>query len=277
MFLDALTSIGLLQKKGGVYRNSPITEVFLVESSQTFLGEYFEGVARSHSPVLENLLTLVKEGPVPTPETTPFSEEMVTHSAAILANYERTEAQEVVKLVSKLPEFSSFRKMLDLGGGPGLFGIAIVAAHPNMKGVVFDLPAMVKVAKGYIKEYEMENRMTVVGGDFNRDSIGEGFDLVLASGSLQFAKNIDAVVKKVYDALKPRGVFTSLFPFGQTHERTKPEHVVLGLLSTAMMGLHRGFDQSFVADSMLRVGFRSVRSHTWDSSAGPIELDVARK
>jgi predicted TPR repeat methyltransferase len=194
-----------------------------------------------------------------------------------MASIERVMAQEVVKIISELPEFLQFQKMLDLGGGPGLIGIAIVASHPNMRGVNFDLPPIVKIAETFITEYEMQDRIWVLGGDFNRDSIGEEYDLILASGCLQFAKDLDVVTKKIFDALNLGGVFVSIFPFGQTKDRTKPKTVVLNLLSTSLMGYETEFDQGQIADSMLRVGFSSVRSRTWNSSFGPMELDIARK
>jgi hypothetical protein len=149
--------------------------------------------------------------------------------------------------------------------------------HPNIKGVVFDLPQVVAEAKKYIKEYGMEERMDVLGGDFNCDPIGDGYDLIFASASLQFAKDIDLVVKKVYDALNTGGVFVSIFPFGMTHEHTKPENTVLGLLSLALMGQETVFDQGYVADSMVKAGFKTIRSRIMDSFMGPMELDIAKK
>ena len=277
LFLDGLTAIDLLQKEQGIYRNSPVSQAFLVEGHPTFLGQLFTIMARSHLPVLENLCELIKDGPPPTPEMILFSEEMVTQSAAILANSERIEAQEVAEMISELPEFPAFRRMLDLGGGPGLIGIAILMAHPNMTGVNFDLPSMIRETKIYIEEYGMGERMTVLGGDFNRDPIGDGYDLILAGGSLQFAKDLDQVVKKIWDALNRGGVFVSIFPFEQTNEGTKPESVVLSVLSMALMGQDTRFYQGFIADSMLRVGFKSVHSRRWNSPSGPIAVDIARK
>jgi len=272
VFLDSLAAIDLLQKKNGLYRNSPIAQAFLVEDSPTYLGALLQ---LQHSQIsLEKLSKLIKEGPPPTPEMA-FSEEMFAQE---LASSELAgNAQIMVDVVSELPEFPSFWKMLDLGGGPGLIGMAVVAAHPSMKGVIFDLPPMVKVAETFIEEYGMEDRMEVLGGDGFRDSIGEGYDLVLACSSLQGYKDrLDSVVKKVYDALNPGGVFISYF-YGLTHERTKPEICVLSLLSTALAGFDTGFDQGYVADSMLRVGFKSVRSRTLNTPWGPMELDIARK
>jgi predicted TPR repeat methyltransferase len=167
--------------------------------------------------------------------------------------------------------------MLDLGGGPGLIGIAIVAAHPSMKGIIFDKPAVVTVAETFIKEYEMEDRMEVLGGDFTSDPIGEGYDLIWASSALSLAKDdMDSLTKKIYDTLNPGGVFLVLHE-GLTHERTKPDDMVLSMMPPALTGQDMRFDQGFIADSMLRVGFKSVRSRTLDTDWGPMDWDVGRK
>ena len=277
VFLDSLAAIDLLHKKEGQYSNSPIAQAFLVETSPTFLGRILTFM-KPNEQVLQNLLQLVKAGPPPPPETSPFSEEALAKGVVLMADIERAGyVQEAVEILLDLPEFPSFRKMLDLGGGPGLIGMAIVDAHPTMKGVIFDLPPVIEETKNFLHEYEMEARMDVLGGDFNQDSLGGGYDLVLASGVLQFTTNIDDVVKKVYVALNPGGVFVSLYPFGYTHERTKPESIVLSLLSMALMGQEAGIEQGDIAESMLRVGFTSVRSRALDTFMGPMELDIARK
>ena len=167
--------------------------------------------------------------------------------------------------------------MLDLAGGPGLVGIAIVSAHPSMKGIIFELPAVAKIAESYIKEYGMEDRIEILAGDYNQDPIGEGYDLVWASNALTFAKDdMNSLTKKIYDALNPGGVFLVLHE-GLTHERTKPDIMVLPMLSLALMGQDICFDQGEIADSMLRVGFKSVRSRTLDTDWGPMDLDIGRK
>jgi SAM-dependent methyltransferase len=277
VFLDSLVAIDLLQKKDGLYSNSPIAQAFLVENSPTFVGRLFT-VMKPDDQVLQNLPQLVKEGPPPPPEKPPFSEEALAEGIVMMADVERAGyAQKSAEIVLELPEFPSFRKMLDLGGGPGIIGMAIVDAHPTMTGVIFDLPLVVKETEKFIQAYEMEGRMEVLGGDLNRDSIGEGYDCVLACNSLQFAQVIDSIMKKIYDALNPGGVFVSLYPFGQTNERTKPESTVLSLLSMALMGQEIGVDQGYIAESMLRVGFKSVRSRILHTPIFQMDLDIARK
>ena len=279
LFLDGLAASELVVKKNGLYQNAPVTQAFLVEGNATFLGQMFSLQARMWDGALNDLSKLVKEGPPPpSPQMDMGSEEMWTQFAVSMVNYERAGvAQQAVELVSELPEFPSFKKMLDLGGGPGLIGIAIVASHPSMEGVIFDRPAVVEIAETFIKEYEMESRIQVLSGDYNHDSIGEGYDLIWASNALNFARHdMDALMSKVYHALNPGGVFISLCE-GLTHERTKPDFVVISMLPMALVGQDMCFDQGEIADSMLRAGFKSVRSRTLESPWGTADLDIGRK
>ena len=84
-------------------------------------------------------------------------------------------------------------------------------------------------------------------------------------------------MKKIYNGLNSGGVFVSLFGFGMTNEGTKPGNLVLGLLSMVLMGQEAGVEQGYIADSMLRVGFRSVHSQALNTVWGPMELDIGRK
>jgi len=133
------------------------------------------------------------------------------------------------------------------------------------------------VAETFITVYEMEERMEVLAGDYNCDSIGAGYDLIWASNTLNFARHdLDSLMKKIYDALSSGGVFIS-FCEGLTNERTKQDSVVLSMMSIALMGQDMCFDQGEIADSMLRVGFKSVRSRTLDAPWGTADLDIGRK
>lgn len=276
LFLDGLAASDLVVKKNGLFQNTPVTQTFLVEDSPTFMGRMF--TVWSQFFTLDDLPKLIKEGPPPPSSKMDMSsEEMYAQMAVTMANYQRACTQQITAIISELPEFSSFKKMLDLGGGPGLIGMAIVDSHSSMKGTVFDLPTVVKVAETFIHEYKMEDRMDVIGGDFTRDSIGEKYDLIWASGCLYYGKdNIDSLAKKIYDALNPGGVFIS-YHEGLTHEHTRPDIMTLSWLPGALMGQNMVFDQGFLVNSMLRVGFKTIRSKTLETPVGPMDLDIGRK
>jgi len=278
VILDGLTACDLVVKKNDLYYNAPAAQTFLVEGSPTFIGQTLTSWVQMGCASLNDIPKLVKEGPPSfSPEAHLGSEEMWAQITVSNANYQRAGVQQAVRAVSELPEFSSFKKMLDLGGGPGVLGIAIVSAHPSMKGLIFDTAEVVKIAKTFIEEYEADNRMEVMAGDYLSDSIGDGYDLIWASNTLWFAKdNLDPLIKKIYDALNPGGVFIS-FHEGLTDERTKPDLVALSYVPVALMGQDMRFDQGFIADSMLRVGFKSVSSRTLDTGWGPMDLDIGRK
>ena len=277
-FLNSLTAGGFVLKKNALYWNTPQTQAFLVEGRPTYLGGFFKAQSRWMEKAMEDMAGLIKKGAPPHSGESIGAEKVWAEMAALTANYQRAGmGQQIARLVSNLPEFISFKKMLDLGSGAGLIGIAITAEHPNMLGIIYDRSEVLEVAKGYIKEYEMEERVKIMAGDYHSDSIGAGYDLIWSSATLNFAKHdIDHVLKKIYDALNPGGVFMN-FNDGLTHERTKPETMVLPWLPTAVMGNDFGLDQGFIADSMLRVGFKSVRSRTLDTPIGQMDLDIGRK
>ena len=285
VLLDALAACDMILKKEGLYQNTPSSQTFLVEGSPTYLGQFFIISNPWFDSMLDDLPRRVKEGSPPESKDMgsggEISDEMQAQVSAGFANAERGgSAQQAAEIVSALPEFSSMMKMLDLGGGPGLNGIAIVAAHPTMKGVIFDQPPLAKAAETYIKEYGMEDRVEFMSGSYMTDSIGEGYNLIWASGTLTYAKfQVDSVMKKIYDALNPVGVFICV-DYGLTHERTKPEiHLLswLGAILSSQGMVAEMFDQGFIADSMLRVGFKSVRSRILDTPTGPMDLDIGRK
>ncbi|MGP8320072.1 MAG: hypothetical protein ACT6FD_04695 [Methanosarcinaceae archaeon] len=125
--------------------------------------------------------------------------------------------------------------------------------------------------------YEMDDRMKVMSGDYTTDPIGEGYDLIWAKNTLNFARDdMNSMVSKIYDALSPGGAFISCAE-GLTHERTRPDKHVISMISLSLMGQDMCFDQGEIADSMLRVGFRSVRSRTLDTDWGPMDIDIGRR
>lgn len=73
VFLDGLAAIDLVQKNNGLYRNTALAQTFLVEGSQTYLGQLFAFMASSDDS-LEHIPALVKLGSPPQPVTSTFSE-----------------------------------------------------------------------------------------------------------------------------------------------------------------------------------------------------------
>ena len=279
LFLDGLTATGLVKKKDELYQNTPVSQAFLVETSPTFLGPIFMYLITNEAYTADDLFKLVKEGPVLPGKIHTGSDEMTKEEVATYIPFQRAgRAQKIAEIASSLPEFPSFQKMLDLGCGPGLNGIAIVSEHLTMHGVSFDRPGTIAVAKECIRKYGMEERMETVSGDYVNDPIGEGYDLILACDTLYYTKDeIDPIMSKLYGALNPGGILICIH-YTLTENRTRPGELVLGMMFSGLRGEDMGLlDQGFLADAIVRAGFRSVRSSTFDSDCGKQDLDIARK
>ena len=63
-------------------------------------------------------------------------------------------------------DFGRFRRVVDVGGGRGGLLAALLARHPEMRGVLFDLPHVVTGAAGRLREAGVADRCEVMGGDF---------------------------------------------------------------------------------------------------------------
>ena len=63
-------------------------------------------------------------------------------------------------------DFSSMRKLVDVGGGQGALMAGILRANPKLRGVVFDLPRLAEGARREIAAAGLADRCEFVGGDF---------------------------------------------------------------------------------------------------------------
>ncbi len=278
-FLNVLVACGLLEKKNSEYLNRPDTRQFLVSDSPTYYGKILLREYHRISMTPAEIIETVKCGPAgPKEEDGMGLEDFWSDYARSIANWERSgSAQKLGEIISKLPQFDSFEHMLDLGGGPGLMGIAVLQHHPSMTRVVFDQPAVAKVAGEFISYYGLDARMTVIGGNYLQDSFGTGYDLILCSCTLNFALGcMDKMVQKIYYALNPGGVFASLHD-GIFNEGTAPEFHILNMISSAFSGFNWGIKKGLIAESMKKAGFEEVTSKSIDLDVGPFDLDIAVK
>ena len=81
--------------------------------------------------------------------------------------------------IASLP-LDGIETIVDVGGADGTILATILAAHPQMRGVLFDLPHVIASAPPILAERGVGDRADCVGGDF-LDSVPPGGDAYLAS------------------------------------------------------------------------------------------------
>lgn len=87
-------------------------------------------------------------------------------------------------------DFSRVKRLVDVGGGHGLFLSQILAASPKLEGVLFDQPQVVAVAEKHLKG-EVAARIKIVKGSFF-NSVPEGADAYLLKRILHDWNDQDA-------------------------------------------------------------------------------------
>jgi predicted O-methyltransferase YrrM len=86
-------------------------------------------------------------------------------------------------LAARLP-VDGVKCVLDVGGGTGIYSIALLQRHPALRAIVFDRAEVLKVAAEMADAYGVADRLQLVAGDMFADDLPRDCDLVLLSNIL---------------------------------------------------------------------------------------------
>ena len=120
-------------------------------------------------------------------------------------------------------DLSGRRNLIDVGGGSGVYTIAVLQAAPEMRATVFDRPLVTEIARQRLAEEGMSDRVELVNGDFYVDVLPAGHDLALLSAIIHqndAEQNIE-LYRKVFDALVPGGTLV-VRDFVMSEDHTEP-------------------------------------------------------
>ncbi len=190
-----------IKNDGAVYLVSELSATYLLESSpfsqKHYLAERLRNVER-----WARLSQIMKQGP-DIVEKGPFFGEVV-HCMA--ENARCGLLQETVRVVLENVDFTNVKKLLDLGGGHGLYAIAFAGLNEDLQAFVFDLPPVTKETRYFIDKYGA-SRVDIIPGDFFKDEIGSEYDLIFSS--FNPGGKVPSLIPKIAEALKPGGVFVT--------------------------------------------------------------------
>ena len=80
--------------------------------------------------------------------------------------------------ITQVYDFSGVERIIDVGGGHGLFLATILQAYPALHGVLFDQPEVVAGASTILAAAGVADRCEIVGGDFFAE-VPQGGDIYL--------------------------------------------------------------------------------------------------
>jgi len=99
-------------------------------------------------------------------------------------------------------DFSSIRTLVEIGGCQVL--ASVLAKHPSMRGILFDLPAVVESVSSFLRSHGVENRVELKGGSFF-EAVPEGADAYLLQNILHWRSDEECVriLNAVHAAARP--------------------------------------------------------------------------
>ena len=267
MLLNALASLELVRKEGGVFHNAPVAARFLAAGSPDSAR-----MAMLHTARLwhrwSGLTECVRTG------TAAPDERDAEGTEAFIAAMHNNARQRAAQLAQALAAGAS--RMLDVGGGSGAYAIAFAQANPELRAEVFDQPAVLAIADRHIREAGLEKRIATRVGDLRTDEFGGGYDLVLISAichMLGVEENRD-LLARVYRALAPGGR-VAIQDFLLRADKTGPR--AGALFSLNMLVNTRGgasYSEEEYTGWLREAGFGEVRRVPL---AGPAGVLVARR
>lgn len=259
LLLDACVAVGLAEKEDGIYRNSPVSESFLVPGKPGDLS----GALRYNRDVYQawgNLATMVQTGkPVEKPELH-LGDDTDRTRTFVMSMHGR--AMWIGRIVVPLINLQHCRNLLDIGGGPGTFSVLFAQAYPELSCTVLDLPAVVSIAEELIEQQGMSGRVQTVPGDYHNTEFPNGNDVVIIFGVLhqESPESIQDILSRAHQALIPGGlIFILDMMTDKSH--TAPKFSALFAVNMALT-TERGWV------------FSDEELCTWLAQAGFVDMDV---
>jgi hypothetical protein len=219
ILLDALAAVGVLDKQDGQYGVPPRLESALRKGS----ADSVIPMLRHQGVCLRRWTQLpwtVREG-APRPVAPSLQGEEADQEAFIQAMH--VVSREVAPVL--VPEIhpAGFRCVLDLGGASGSWTLAWLDAEPSARAIIFDLPHVIPMARARLSESQVADRVDYVAGDFYRDALPTGADLVWVSAIIHQnsrEQNRD-LFGRIRAAIEPGG-WVYIRDIVLEHDRTAP-------------------------------------------------------
>jgi demethylspheroidene O-methyltransferase len=153
------------------------------------------------------------------------------------------------------------RCLLDVGGGDGSFAAAAAAHAPHLRLMVFDLPSVADRAVARFAAKGLSSRSTAVGGNFLRDPLPVGADVISLVRVLHDHDDASVahLLRASRDALPAGGSILIAEPMAGTPGAEPVGAAYFGFYLLAMGGGGRPRTGQEIACMLQAAGFHSVR------------------
>jgi len=205
-FLDALVALGQLERRDGLYANTPAAGLFLDRRKPTYVGGILEMANARLYPFWGALTEGLRTGD-PQNETKDGRDlfEEIYRDPEILGEFLKAMSGLSLgaanAIAGKFP-WADYKTFADIGTAQGALPVTLSRAHPHLAGIGFDLPVMRSHFEAYAKQHGLAEQLTFRAGDFFVDPLPAADVLIM--GHILHDWGLDKkrmLIRKVCDAL----------------------------------------------------------------------------
>ncbi len=203
ILLDALVALRLVNKSGDNYRlPAGLNSLLAAKGAKTVLGmaQHQANCLRRWAELAEVVKTGRPAKVRPSVRGTAGDQEAFIEA---MHNVSEPAAGQVIQAIKPL----KFTHLLDVGGASGTWTMAFLRACPAARATLFDLPHVLPMARRRLTAAKLTKRVKLVAGDFVKDPLPSGPDLVWVSAIVhQNSRSQNrALFAKVLRVLTPGG------------------------------------------------------------------------
>jgi hypothetical protein len=263
-FFDALVALGFLNRKNGVYSNTPETGLFLDKRKPSYIGGILEMANHRLFGFWNNLTNALRTG-LPQNEIKDNQDLFAALYADPARLKEFLRAMSGVSrganmnIARKFP-WTKYKTFVDAGTAQGDLAVQIALANPHLHGIGFDLPECGPIFEDYVAENKLAKRIKFASGSFFTDALPKA-DVVLYGHILHDWDLTEkrTLLRRAYEALPVGG---AVIVYDSVIDDDRSQNA-FGLLMSLNMLIETvgGFDYSG-ADCcgwMKEIGFKETR------------------
>jgi len=171
------------------------------------------------------------------------------------------------------------KSLLDIGGGSGVFPMALLRRYPVLEAVVIDIPNVCEVGSKIAQENKLGDRISYTAIDFIKDELPGGFDVVLCCDTGPYSQ---ALFRKIRGALNPGGRLIIVEQFPAERDTLTPPWLTWSFRSSLHEPDFSLPSLADIEDPLERSGFRISSMNTiphkgavrWSKSWFILEADI---
>jgi precorrin-6B methylase 2 len=279
-FLDALVALGFLERRDGVYHNTPSTNLFLDKGKPSYIGGVLEMANHRLYGFWGGLTEALRTGQLQNEAKsgeTPFFQALYADPARLkgfLAAMTGLSHGANAAIARQFP-WHEHETFVDVGTAQGDLAVQIALANEHVTGVGFDLPEVAPIFEDYVERNGVGARLRFAAGDFFAEALPKAD--VLLMGHILHDWSLDekrALIRKSYEAL-PEGGALVVYETIIDDDRSKNAFGLLMSLNMLIETEH-GFDYT-AADCrgwMTEAGFSTTRA---EHLVGPDSMVIGVK